>query len=487
LSAFPDYARAQGPATSTPDVEALLMNGSVVTLPGRDLVDLARALRGPLLLPRDDGYDSARRLFRPAFDRRPAFIVQATGPADVGIAIDFARDNGLLMAVKGGGHNEFGVSAQDSAMMLDLSRISGVRVDPAARRAWVAGATQAGLIDHETAVFGLAVPLGGTFSVGIGGLALGGGYGKLGRRYGLTLDSLKSVDLVGAEGRLHHADAHENSDLFWGLRGGGGNFGVATSLEFELHPVPRRVLAGAVEYSFSDLRDVAGGYSELTAGASDDLYVELGLSARDSSEASRLLLNICYLGDAANYDRLTAQLRKLGKVRRENLKPIAYSTAQGAEAHPNPRTAAADSPRDQFQRAGLLEGFPSTLTSALAHLLQPLPGRRLSMLFLQCGGAIARVPGSATAFPRRTATHDMIFLSEWTKGSDVERREAEYAQQAWGGLQPFTKGFYVNDMAGGVSPAQVAENYSGNFARLARLKARWDPQNLFRLNANIAP
>ena len=469
-----------------PDIGASRLNGGVLALPGTALSELARALRGPLLLPSDDGYDTARRLFRPAFDRRPAFIVQATGPADVGIAIDFARDHGLLMAVKGGGHNEFGVSAQDGAMMLDLSRMSGVRVDPAARWAWVAGATQAGLIDHETAMFGLAVPLGGTPSVGVGGLALGGGYGKLGRRHGLTLDSLKSVDLVGADGRVHHADAHENSDLFWGLRGAGGNFGVATALEFALHPVPQRVLAGIVEYPFSELRHVADGYSELTAGASNDLYVELGLSARDTSEGSRLQLNICYLGDASNYDRLIGQLHKVGRVRREDLKLVAYSTAQGAEAHPNARIAAATSPRDQFQRAGLLDSFPATLSTALAELLQPLPGRRASMLFMLAGGAIARTPVSATAFSRRSATHDMILLSEWSKGSDVERREAEYAQQAWGRLQPFTSGFYVNDMAGGVTAAQVADNYRGNFARLARLKARWDPQNLFRLNANIA-
>ncbi len=486
LSAFSRYVRAQGPGAAMPDSDAVRLNGGVVTVPGRALADLAQALRGPLLLPRDDGYDAARHLFRPAFDRHPAFVVQATGAADVGIAIDFARDHGLLMAVKGGGHNEFGVSAQDGAMMLDLSRMSGVRVDPAAGRAWIEGATQAGLIDHETAMFGSAVPLGGTPSVGIGGLALGGGYGKLGRRYGLTLDSLKSVDIVGADGRLHHADAHENKDLFWGLRGGGGNFGVATSLEFELHPVPQRVLAGSIEYPLSELRDVASGYSEMTAVAPDELYMELAITVRDRAETSRAQINVCYSGKAKDYDALVVQLRKLGKARREDLKPVGYAIAQNAEANRTRPIPSAKSPRQLFFRAGLLEGFAALLTGTLVDFLQPQPERRISMLFLHAGGAIARVPPAATAFSHRGATHDMIFLSEWNKGSDAEPREAEYAGQAWGRLERFTKGFYVNDMAGGVTADQVADNYRGNFARLARLKAQWDPQNLFRLNANIS-
>jgi FAD/FMN-containing dehydrogenase len=208
-----------------------------------------------VLLPGDDGYEPARRLFfHPRYDHRPAFIVQATGPADVVLAVAFARENNLLMSIKGGGHSDLGVSSHDRAMMLDLGLLRGVRVDPRSRRAWVAGATPSGLIDHETAPYLLATPLGGEPTVGFGGLALGGGFGKLGRTYGLTLDSVRSIDVVCADGQLRRASADENADLFWGLRGGGSNFGVATAFELDLHPVPERVFAGVLAFPFHQLR-----------------------------------------------------------------------------------------------------------------------------------------------------------------------------------------------------------------------------------------
>jgi hypothetical protein len=371
-------------------------------------------------------------------------------------------------------------------MMLDLSPLRAVRIDTDTRSAWVAGATPAGLIDHEAGARGLAVPLGGAATVGIGGLALGGGLGKLARRHGLTLDAIRAVDVVCADGQIRRASRDENPDLFWALRGGGGNFGVATSLELQLHPIPPRVLAGEIVFPFSQLRQVLAAYGEFTAEAPDDLYVELVLACHGTAEASVLQLGVCYLGDPGRAERALQPLRRFGLVLRDGVKAVSYPTAQGAEAHAAARAPTTAPARETVFRAAFLDGMGPAFASALAEGLEPDPDRRINMLFLHGGGAISWTAPSETAFSHRSASHDMIFIASWPKGED-EARHAEHVRQTWSRLQPFTRGFYVNDMAGGVTPAEVAANYGPNAARLGALKARWDPQNLFRLNANILP
>jgi len=477
------YVRAQGTMARAP-VEALALDGAMKSLAAGSLAELARALRGGLLLPGDDGYDSSRRLFfEDRFDPRPAFVVQATGPADVALAVDFARENGLLLAVKGGGHSDFGLSSRDRAMLLDLGLLRGVRVDPAARRAWVAGATPAGLIDHEAGAHLLAVPLGGDPTVGVGGLALGGGIGKLSRMYGLTLDSVRSVDLVCADGQLRRASARENPDLFWALRGGGGNFGVATGFEFELHPVPEHVLAGTIRFPFRQLHQVLAAYGAHAREAPDQLYVELFLHVGDTAEASLVQLNVCYCGYGPDAERALRPLRQFGDVLHDDIRPVSYPTAQNAEAHRAAR-AGGGITRETFFRSAFLEELGAPLASALAESLTPDPRRSIVMLFLQGGGAISRRPVEATPFTHRAAMHDMIFVASWPRGREGQAAEAG---RIWDRLAPFSRGFYVNEMAGGVSPAEIAANYGSNAPRLAAAKARWDPGNLFRLNANILP
>ena len=479
------YARAQtsGPA---PTIEVASLDGGARTLTSDALNDLRDGLHGALLLPRDDGYDATRRLVNSRFDKHPAFIVQVTGAADVALAVSFAREKGLLLAVKGGGHSDFGVSCDDSAMMIDLSLLRGVRIDMDARRAWVAGATLAGLIDHEAGARGLAVPLGGASTVSVGGLALGGGIGKLGRRYGLTLDSIRALEIVTADGRVRRASERENPDLFWAARGGGGNFGVATALELNLHPIPERVLAGSINFPFDQARQVLAAYGDYARAAPDELYVDLFLAARATAETSVLLVQVCYLGPLGDADRVLQPLRRLGSVVREDVKPVSYPTAQGANTHVAARMTSARPTTESYFRAGFLDQLSEGLASAIGESVRPQPDRRINMLFLHGGGAISRTAPSATAFSHRAASHDMIFIANWPKGDDHSPHE-EYIHQTWARLQPFTRGFYVNDMAGGVSPPEVAANYGPNAARLAAVKARWDPQNLFRLNANILP
>ena len=232
------------------DLLAITGDGREITLRGADIRDLAARMRGQLLIAGDDGYDKARMIMNPSFDKRPALIAQPSGTADVQAVVSFARANSLLVAVKCGGHSASGQSTCDRGLQIDLSKFRGVRVDPRARRAWVEGGTLLGEVDHETAAHGLVAPLGTVSHTGVGGLTTGGGFGRLTRRFGMSIDNLESMDVVTADGQLRHASASENPDLFWGVRGGGGNFGIVTSFEFRLHPMQREVVAGSLNFPY---------------------------------------------------------------------------------------------------------------------------------------------------------------------------------------------------------------------------------------------
>ncbi|HEX4779748.1 MAG TPA: FAD-binding oxidoreductase [Usitatibacter sp.] len=472
-------------------MDALDMSGAMRTLPAASLEDLRGVLNGPLVFPADEGYDAARRLAWPAtrFDRRPAFIVRASGPADVALAVTFARENSLLLAVKGGGHSDFGIGARDGAMMLDLSLLRGVRISAAQRRAEVAGGTLAGLIDHEAGARGLAVPLGDTPTVGIGGLALGGGFGKLGRRYGLTTDAIRAVDIVCADGRLRRASPDENPDLFWALRGGGGNFGVATAFELALQPIPPQVLAGQITFDYSQARQVLRAYGHFAATAPDVLHGQLLVQRNPDDATSFLRLDVCWSGDLAEGQRAMETIRRFGRVTGDTVRPVTYPMAQGATAHAARHTSASSTaprPRETYFQSGFLDVLDEALASMIVEALSPHPDRRFSMLFLHGGGEIARTDPGTSPFPHRTALHDMIFVATWPRGPGEQEHRAEVTR-IWRQLETHTRGFYGNDMAGGVTAAEVAANFGSHAARLAGVKARYDPSNLFRLNANIEP
>jgi FAD/FMN-containing dehydrogenase len=487
LLAQPARAQTQDPVS----LDALDISGAMRTLPGASLKDFRGALNGPLVLPADEGYEAARRLAWPTtrFDRRPAFIVRATGPADVALAVTFARENNLLLAVKGGGHSDFGIGSRDGAMMLDLSLLRGVRISAAQQRAEVAGATLAGLIDHEAGARGLAVPLGDTPTVGIGGLALGGGFGKLGRRYGLTTDAIQAVDIVCADGRLRRASPDENSDLFWALRGGGGNFGVATAFELALRPIPPQVLAGQITFDYSQAKGVLRAYGHLAAAAPEVLHGQLLIRRNQDDASSSLELHVCWSGPLADGERAMETIRRFGRVTGDTVRPVTYPMAQGATAHVT-RSAPTASPaplaRATYFQSGFVDGLDEALASMIVEALAPHPDRRFSMLFLHGGGEIARIDPSTSPFPYRTALHDMIFVATWPRGPGEEEHRADVTR-IWQHLKPHTRGFYGNDMAGGVTAAEVATNFGSHAARLADIKARYDPSNLFRLNANIEP
>jgi FAD/FMN-containing dehydrogenase len=464
-----------------PDVPAVTGDGRSITLRGADLAELDRAIRGPVLVAGDHGYDDARRILNPDFDRYPALVVRPTGPTDVRHAVDFARDHGgVLLAVKCGGHSYSGQSTCDRGLLLDLSSFQGVRVDAAARRAFVTGGTLLGLLDHEALGLGLVAPMGTVSHTGVGGLVTGGGFGRLARRYGLSVDNLASVDVVTADGRLLHADAEENPDLFWGVRGGGGNFGVVTSFDFRLHPFQRQVVAGEVMWPMARARDVLSLFGEYGPSAPDELQLDPLMVYPPGGAEGFVGFEVCWSGPENGLERALAPLRSLGTPLRDGVERMDYQDLQRSGDIDDPRA------QGQYLKGGFIREMSPALVDAIVTGFEPHPSRSTVLFAQHAGGAISRVDPTAMAFSQRDVLANMLCLVGWPHGQDSSGHVA-WTRQFWAPLEPHTWGFYVNDLEPDHSAAQVQANYRSNAARLVTVKNRYDPGNLFRLNANIVP
>jgi FAD/FMN-containing dehydrogenase len=464
----------------SPDVVAITGDGREITLRGVEIDDLAAALKGSLLLASDPGYDEARRILNPSFDKHPAVIAQPNTPADVQAVVNFARQHSLLVAVKCGGHSHSGLSTCDRGLQIDLSHLRDVRVDAAARRARVAGGSLLGSVDQATVPLGFVTPLGTVSHTGVGGLTLGGGFGRLARRYGMSIDNLESVDIVTSDGQLRHASASENSDLFWGVRGGSGNFGVATQFEFRLHPMQRDVVAGKLTFPIAKARDVLSAYAELAPAAPDELYVDPQLILPPGGAPGTISLEVCYSGAQREAERAMAPLRKLGKPDQDTLKTMDYVQVQQVNNVVDARAIGT------YIKGGFIPSIPQDLVSAIVEGFKPNPGCATLLFFQHCGGATSRVADSATAFAHRYALANMMTAVGWRYGDDATEYIAA-TRRYWATLEPFTRGFYVNDMAREATAKDINENYRGNFDRLVAIKTKYDPTNLFRLNANVKP
>jgi len=461
------------------DLAAVTGDGREITLRGADIRDLAAKMRGQLLIAGDDGYDKARLVLNPSFDKHPALIAQPTGAADVQAAVSFARANNLLVAVKCGGHSASGQSTCDKGMMIDLSRFRGVRVDPKGRRAWVDGGTLLGEVDHETMAHGLVAPLGTVSHTGVGGLTTGGGFGRLARRFGMSIDNLESVDVVTADGQLRHADASENQDLFWGVRGGGGNFGIVTNFEFRLQPMQREVIAGSLNFPIARARDVLGMYSEYVATAPDELYLDPALILPARSAPGVISLDICYSGPPEKAEAALAPIRKLGKPDRDTVKSQAYVDAQRSGDTGEARVIGS------YLKGGFVSKITGQLVSSIVDGIQGDPNRTTVLFFQHCGGAASRQAEHATAFAQRDSVANMMAVAAWRQGTVDPAEHIQASRKYWSTLEPFTRGFYTNDLPREVTSKDINANYRGNYPRLAALKKKYDPTNLFRLNANI--
>jgi FAD/FMN-containing dehydrogenase len=473
------FALDQSASQAAGGLAAVKLDGSPTVIEQAALKELKASLRGPLLLAGDPGYDESRRVLNRSIDKHPAFVVQPTGVADVRNAVSFASERDLLVAVKCGGHSFGGKSTCDGGMQIDLARLRGVRVDPVSRTAWVEGGSLLGEIDHEAMAQGLVTTTGTVSHTGVGGLTLGGGFGRLARRFGLAIDNLRSVDIVTADGRYLHASETENPDLFWGVRGGGGNFGVVTNFEFGLHPMRREVVAGNVVFPIDRARELLAFYAEYTESAPPELYVDAIMSAEPGGKPAVFVLNTCYSGPAGEAERVLAPIRKLGKPLVDSIGPKDYEAVQRQNDNADPRSIGT------YLKSGFIGGFRKELIDTIVEAYEPHPQRATMLFFQHGGGAVGKVTPEATAFPHRYATHNMLTLVAWPLELD-RAPHVDYLRGSWSKLEPYTRGYYTNEVAD-ESQAVVDENYQGNLGRMREVKRKYDPKNLFRLNANVLP
>jgi FAD/FMN-containing dehydrogenase len=478
LAVYPS-ARARTPATeSAPlrgDISAVSLSGEAIVIPAAAVKYLAASLHGRLLTGSDPDYDQARRLWNKMIDRRPALIARCSGAADVARAVSFAREHELLTAVRGGGHSFPGYSMCEGGLVIDLSAMRSVRVDPFARTAQVAGGAWIGDLDWEAQRYGLATTMGEISNTGVAGLTLGGGYGWLGRRFGLACDNLVSVDLITADAKFHRVSEEEDPHLFWGLHGGGGNFGVATSFEYRLHAVGPKVLAGALCFEPAQTRDALEYYAQFAARAPRECQTELGWGG-DLGDGTDLTFFVCYNGDPRQGEKVLQPLRTFIKPRKDTVRVQDYVTVQRQFDGPPL------SPVNSYMKGGYVAEITPALIDAIVTELHR--DAAVGLYVVHCGGAIADVAPTATALAHRRELFQLLLEGSWSDAADDERNRAKVHAE-WEKLKNFTSGFYVNLNV--ADQRSVYDNYGPNRPRLAALKKQYDPGNLFRLNANVRP
>jgi FAD/FMN-containing dehydrogenase len=450
--------------------------------------ELEATLRGQLVRPGDPDYEQARAVWNAAHDRRPALIIRCPGAADVMRAVEFARSEGLQVAVRGGAHSIAGFSTSDGGVVIDTSPMQGIRVDPPGRRAVAQPGLTWSAFDHETQAFGLAVTGGLVSTTGVAGFTLGGGIGWLLRKCGLTCDNLLSADVVTADGQLLTANEHEHPELFWALRGGGGNFGVVTSLEYRLHPVGPLVFAGPVFYGAADAAEVLRSWRDLTATMPDELTtlanILLAPPVPFLPEAvhGQMVIGIIgvYAGSVEEGAKAAQPLRTLAEPIADLMGPMPYTTMQSLLDPLWPAGA-----QNYFTGAMLGQLTDETIDTLLAqHAVGRAPVRELHLH--QGGGAMSHVPAGGTAFAHRNADYilNIIARSPDREGFDEHAGWARATHQA---MDPWTTGGYVNFTSEPGQDKVQASYPPDTYTRLVDVKGRYDPTNLFRLNQNIHP
>lgn len=463
--------------------------GGNVGIADEPIAALRAALRGSLLMPADDGYDVSRTLWNSMVDRRPAAIVRAAGAADVIQAVNFARAHQLLLAVKGGGHNIAGKAACDGGLMIDLSAMKSVRVDPAAKLARVEPGALLSDFDRETQAFGLSTPTGINSTTGMAGLTLGGGFGWQSRKRGLTIDNLNAVDVVLASGELVQASATKNPDLFWAVRGGGGNFGVVTSFEYRLHPLGPEVLAGLIVYPLEQAKQVFEGYRNFTAAASDEMTAWMVLRKapplpflpQEVHGKEVVVIAFCWVGELARGEELARPLHSFGKPAGAHVGPMPFAgwqTAFDPLLQPGARN---------YWKSHDFKSLNADVERILCEATAGLPSDECEAFIGQLGGQINRTAVGDTAYPHRDAEFVVNVHTRWRDAAD-DRKCIDWARALFDALTPHaTGGVYVNFMPEDEMQRVAAGAYGPNYARLAALKAKYDSANLFSQNQNIRP
>jgi UDP-N-acetylenolpyruvoylglucosamine reductase len=440
--------------------------------------ELESGLRGEVVWPGDRGYDPARAVFNGMIDRRPLVVIRCMDASDVVRCITLAGRHGLPLSVRGGGHGVAGHAVGAGAVMLDLSGMKALRLDPATRTVRAGPGLTLGEFDRATQAFGLATTLGVVSVTGIAGLTLGGGLGWLNGRYGLACDNLISVDVATADGRLLRASAQENEELFWGIRGGGGNFGVVTSLEYQLHPVDL-VLAGGLSYPAQVASRVLRFYDDFVKSAPDELSTAASLGLTPAGEPT-LSIAVCYCGPIDEGERVLRPLRRFQPPIDDGIQPMPYTVLQSTRDEGFP------SGRLHYWKSGWLRQVTDGAIETLLQLLPQMPSSASSVGLQQLHGVASRVSPSATAFPHRAEQYDFLILSQWSEADDSDRN-LQWTRALFEAMQPhLEESVYVNNL-GDEGQARVQAAYGENYPRLAALKRTYDPGNLFRSNQNIDP
>ncbi|MCG6880927.1 MAG: FAD-binding oxidoreductase [Deltaproteobacteria bacterium] len=445
-------------------------------------------IRGNLLTPEDAGYDDARTIWNAMIDRKPALIAECTGVADIMGAVNFARDNDLLAAVRGAGHNIAGKAIADDALMIDLSGLKSVRIDPDSRRAYVGPGATLGDFDHEAQAFGLATPTGINSTTGVAGLTLGGGFGWLSRKYGLTADNLIRADVITAAGNRVVASQNENEDLFWAIRGGGGNFGIVSLFEFQLHPVGPELLAGLVVYPIDQAEAALKEYISFSAQAPDDLTVwavlrhapPLPFLPEEVHGKIVLVFAFLYAGDVEAGKQLIDPLRQFGTPYGEHIGPMPYKSWQQAFdplLTPGVRN---------YWKSHNFKSLNDSAVDIILEYVYKLPSPHCEIFIAQMGGQTSRLPSDATAYMERDAKFVMNVHARWETPEEDDLC-ISWARSFFDAAAPHASGgAYINFMTE-EEAARVAAVYGPNLKRLSKIKKRYDPDNFFRVNQNIKP
>ena len=451
---------------------------------GTGFASLSGALHGEVILPGDAAYETARRIWNGAIDRRPALIVRCVDAHDVRRAVEFGRISHLDIAVRGGGHNFPGFSTCDDGLVIDLSPMKAVSVNAPERWARAEPGLTLGELVQATQAYGLGTNTGTASDTGIAGLTLGGGVGWLMGRYGLTCDNVRSFDVVTADGRLVRANATENPDLYWGLRGGGGNFGIVTAFEYQLHPLGT-ILGGLIVHPLSRARAVLSFYRDLTRELPDELTAACAvLTGPDGDPVIGFVA--CYCGDLSEGERVMAPLRKFGPPLVDRIQPMPYAVLF---ALLDPSVPAG---RCYYFKGSGIEALSDGAIDALVDSAEGMTSPYSQLVLMPVHGAATRVGESETAFAYRQAHLEVLHLAGWEPEAADPRRlrrdqHVQWARQSWQALQPLAgQRAYVNFIAD-EGTARVRAAYGPNYARLVALKTKYDPDNLFHLNQNIKP
>jgi FAD/FMN-containing dehydrogenase len=445
---------------------------------------LRSQIAGSILSPSDPAYDEARRVHNGLIDRRPALVVRCHGTADVQAAVRFAREHRLEIAVRGGGHNVAGNAVCDGGLVIDLSAMRGVHVDARRRRARAQGGATWGDYNRETQIHGLASTGGVVSTTGVGGLTLGGGLGWLMGKHGMAVDSLRAVELVTATGDVVRASADEEPDLFWALRGGGGNFGIATWLEYELYPVGPTVIGGLVAHPFAAARDVLRFYRDFTASLPDDLTVFAGvLHAPDGSGTKLAAMMVCHSGSLEAGAKAVAAVKQFGSPVMDAIAPMPYSAVNMLFDAGFPKGAL------NYWKSNFLAALGDAAIDTMIERFAAAPSPMSALLLEHFHGAATRVSPPQTAFPHRSVGYNFLAVGQWldasTSAANVSWTRDAYAAMA----SHFTTGRYGNYLNGDevVDDTAVSAAFGPNAKRLREVKRKHDPDNVFHLNQNIKP